>query len=68
MGPIDPQAMQALKSEIEARKKANPDAKWWQALGDVGDAAWQNKLGTAQLIANQAPNSAVALGGGDSAF
>lgn len=60
----DPQAMQALQQEIAARKKANPDAKWWQALGDVGGAAWQNKLGTAQLIANQAPNSAVALGGG----
>lgn len=60
----DPQAMQALQQEIAVRKKANPDAKWWQAIGDVGDAAWQNKLGTAQLIANQAPNSAVALGGG----
>ena len=60
----NPRAMMALQEEIAKRKKANPDAKWWQAIGDVGDAAWQNKLGTAQLIANQAPNSAVALGGG----
>lgn len=59
----NPRAMMALQEEIAKRKEANPDAKWWQALGDVGDAAWKNKLGTAQLIANQAPNSAVALGG-----
>lgn len=59
----NPRAMQALQEEIAKRKEANPDAAWWQALGDVGDAAWKNKLGTAQLIANQAPNSAVALGG-----
>ena len=59
----NPRAMMALQEEIAKRKEANPDAAWWQALGDVGDAAWKNKLGTAQLIANQAPNSAVALGG-----
>lgn len=59
----NPQAMQALQEEIAKRKEANPEARWWQALGDVGDAAWQNKLGTAQLVLNQAPNSAAALGG-----
>lgn len=58
-----PEEYQALMQEIAKRKQANPEAPWWQAIGDVGDAAWKNKLGTAQMIASQAPNSAAILGG-----
>lgn len=60
----DPQAMRALRDEIERRKQENPDASIWQAVGDVFGAAWGNKAGTVQTVANQLPNSAVALGGG----
>lgn len=37
------------------------------ALGQIGDtlsAAWDNKIGTAQMVAEQAPNSLVSLGSG----
>ena len=60
----DPQAMRALREEVERRKQENPDASIWQAVGDVFGAAWGNKAGTVQTVANQLPNSAVALGGG----
>lgn len=53
----------ALLSEIERRKKLNPEAGWTDAVKDVAGAAWDNKTGTAQMVASQLPNSAVALGG-----
>ena len=58
-----PEEYQALMQEIARRKEENPDAPWWKALGDVGDATWKNKIGTAQMIASQVPNSAAVLGG-----
>ena len=53
----------ALLAEIERRKQSNPDAGWTDAVSDVAGAAWGNKTGTAQMVASQLPNSAVALGG-----
>jgi hypothetical protein len=52
-----------LLAEIERRKKANPEAGWTDAVKDVAGAAWNNKTGTAQMVASQLPNSAIALGG-----
>jgi hypothetical protein len=60
----DPAAKTTLLAEIAARKKANPNAGVLQAVGDVGSAALNNPLGTAQFVAEQAPNAVVSLGGG----
>ena len=60
----DAQAKKDLMEEIDRRKKLNPEAGWTDAVKDVASAAWDNPKGTAQLVASQLPNSAVALGGG----
>lgn len=59
----DAKEKKALLAEIERRKKLNPEAGWTDAVKDVAGAAWDNKTGTAQMVASQLPNSAVALGG-----
>jgi len=59
----NPAALQSLQGEIARRKAANPNAGILDAAADVIGAALQNKEGMAQMVANQAPNSAVALGG-----
>lgn len=59
----NPAALQSLQEEIARRKAANPNAGILDAAADVIGAALQNKEGTAQMVANQAPNSVVALGG-----
>jgi hypothetical protein len=63
-GEDDQAAKKALMAEIEVRKQANPDAGIWKAIGDVSGAAAANPEGTAQLIAEQAPNTVLSLGGG----
>jgi len=60
----DPQALAGLKAEIQRRQQENPDAGILQAASDVVSAAWNNKAGTVQLVAEQAPNAAVSLGAG----
>lgn len=59
----NPAALQSLQEEIARRKAANPNAGILDAAADVIGAALQNKEGMAQMVANQAPNSVVALGG-----
>ena len=60
----DPEALAALKAEIQRRQQENPDAGILKAAGDVISAAWDNKAGTMQLVAEQAPNAVVSLGSG----
>ena len=59
-----PLAKQDLMAEIERRKQADTDPGLLSAVQNVGGAMIDNPKGTAQFIAEQLPNSAVALGGG----
>lgn len=59
-----PLAKQDLMSEIERRKKADTDPGVISAVQNVGGAMLDNPRGSAQFIAEQLPNSAVALGAG----
>lgn len=59
-----PEAVKALNAEIERRKQANPNGGVLDAVRDVGGAMIDNPEGSVQFVAEQAPNSAVALGAG----
>lgn len=59
-----PQAKRDLLDEIERRKKADTDPGLVSAVKNVGGAMIDNPEGTAQFVAEQAPNSAVSLGAG----
>lgn len=60
----DPAALKALNADIAAKKKSNPDAGWFDVIGDVLSSMSENKEGSAQLVANQVPNIAVSTGTG----
>ena len=59
-----PEAKKALLEEIERRKQADKDKSVWSATKNVAGAMAGNVEGSAQFIAEQAPNSAVSLGAG----
>lgn len=59
-----PQAKRDLLDEIERRKKADTDPGVLSAIKNVGVSMLSNPEGSAQFVAEQAPNSAVALGAG----
>lgn len=59
-----PQAKRDLLDEIERRKKADTAPGLVSAVKNVGGAMIDNPEGTAQFVAEQAPNSAVSLGAG----
>lgn len=59
-----PQAKRDLLDEIERRKKADTAPGLVSAFKNVGGAMIDNPEGTAQFVAEQAPNSAVSLGAG----
>jgi hypothetical protein len=60
-GPI---AKSMLMDEIERRKKADLNPGVISAVQNVSGAMFDNPQGTAEFIAEQLPNSAVALGSG----
>lgn len=59
-----PQAKRDLLDEIERRKKADTAPGLVSAVKNVGGTMIDNPEGTAQFVAEQAPNSAVSLGAG----
>ena len=59
-----PDAKALLMQEIARRKAANPDAGWLDVIRSVGTAFVAQPEGSAQFVAEQAPNTAVAMGAG----
>ena len=55
--------LKALKQDIQQRKLFDDDSIW-SGIKNVAGAVVDNPRGAAQLVAEQAPNSAVALGSG----
>lgn len=58
-------ALQNLLTDIQKRKDAlGKDPSWLATIGELGKAALSNPKGAGLLLAEQLPNSAVALGSG----
>lgn len=56
------QALKKLKADIARDKEGNDTL--WGGIKNVAGNMWNNKTGAAEFVAEQAPNSAVALGTG----